>query len=135
MARVGTGGVAHSDIGYSRGNRFLIGLIGLGQRFSRLVIDDKDVRVRMRWGIHAPIPPVRIQRVGTTVQPFFAWGAHGWRGRWLVNGSSEGIVALENDPPARTWAIGSAPPPGRLHQSCRFRPIHHGAGGTDYGRW
>ena len=106
MADVGTGGVRHFDIDYSRGNRTLMGLIGVGPRFSGVVIDDEHVRVRMGWGFYAHIPLASIQRVGTTVRPFFAWGAHGWRGRWLVNGSSKGIVALEIDPPARGWAIG-----------------------------
>lgn len=34
------------------------------------------------------------------------WGAHGWRGRWLVNGSSKGIVVLEIDPVARGRVLG-----------------------------
>ena len=33
-------------------------------------------------------------------------GAHGFRGRWLVNGSSEGIVQLTIDPPARAYVMG-----------------------------
>jgi hypothetical protein len=106
MSDVGPSGVGHFDIDYSRGNRFFMGLIGMGPRFSGVVIDDEQVRVRMGWGFYAHIPLATIQRVGATVRPFFAWGAHGWRGRWLVNGSSQGIVALEIDPPARGWAIG-----------------------------
>jgi hypothetical protein len=106
MADVGTSGVRHFDIDYSRGNRFFMGLIGVGPRFSGVVIDDEEVRVRMGWGFYAHIPLASIHGVGSTVRPFFAWGAHGWRGRWLVNGSSKGIVAIEIDPPARGWAIG-----------------------------
>ncbi len=34
------------------------------------------------------------------------WGVHGWRGRWLVNGSSHGIVVLGIDPPARARTLG-----------------------------
>jgi hypothetical protein len=106
MADVGSGGVGQFDIDYSRGNRFLMGLIGVGPRFSGVVIDQEEVGVRMRWAFSAHIPLASIHRVSSTVRPFFAWGAHGWRGRWLVNGSSKGIVALEIDPPARGWAIG-----------------------------
>ena len=106
MADVGSGGVRQFEIDYSRGNRFFMGLIGVGPRFSGVVIDDEQVSVRMGWGFQAHIPLTGIQRVASTVRPFFAWGAHGWRGRWLVNGSSKGIVALEIDPPARGWAIG-----------------------------
>jgi hypothetical protein len=106
MADVGRGGVLHFDIDYSRGNRFFMGLIGMGPRFSGVEIDDEEVRVRMGWGFHTHVPLASIQRVSATERPFFAWGAHGWRGRWLVNGSSKGIVALELDPPARGRAIG-----------------------------
>jgi hypothetical protein len=106
MAAVGTGARRHFDIDYSRGNRVLMGLVGVGPRFSGVVIDDEEISVRLGWGFHAHIPIAHIQRVGSSDRPFFAWGAHGWRGRWLVNGSSKGIVALEIDPPARGWAIG-----------------------------
>lgn len=106
MADVGRDGAVEFDIDYSRGNRFFMGLIGVGPRFSGVVIDDEGVRIRMGWGFRARIPLASIQRAGAAERPFFAWGAHGWRGRWLVNGSSKGIVALEIDPPARGWAIG-----------------------------
>jgi len=106
MSDVRSGDVRHFDIDYSRGNRVLMGVIGVGPRFSRVVLDDQEVRVRMGWSFHTDIPLADIQGVGATVRPFFAWGAHGWRGRWLVNGSSKGIVAIEIDPPARGWAIG-----------------------------
>jgi len=106
MSDFGSGGIQHFDIDYSRGNRFFMGLIAMGPRFSGVVVDDEQVGVRMGWGFYAHIPLTGIQRVGTAERPFFAWGAHGWRGRWLVNGSSKGIVAIEIDPPARGWAIG-----------------------------
>ena len=31
----------------------------------------------------------------------WGWGVHGWRGEWLVNGSSSGLVRIELDPPVR----------------------------------
>ena len=34
------------------------------------------------------------------------WGAHGWRGEWLVNGSSSGIVRIELEPPGRAKVCG-----------------------------
>jgi hypothetical protein len=36
----------------------------------------------------------------------YSLGAHGWRGRWLVNGSSRNIVELAIDPPARALVMG-----------------------------
>ena len=33
-------------------------------------------------------------------------GAHGWRGTWLVNTTSKGLVRIELDPPARATVCG-----------------------------
>ena len=33
-------------------------------------------------------------------------GVHGWRGNWLVNGSTTGIVSILLDPPGRALAVG-----------------------------
>jgi hypothetical protein len=30
--------------------------------------------------------------------PVLGWGAHGWRGQWLVNGSGQGLVRVTIDP-------------------------------------
>lgn len=105
MADVGPG-IARFAIDYSRWNKRFFGLLGLGPRFSEVVVDDTDLRVRMGWAFHAEVPRADIRRVTAAERPFFAWGVHGWRGRWLVNGSSDGIVRVEIDPPARAWTLG-----------------------------
>lgn len=38
--------------------------------------------------------------------PVWGWGAHGWRGRWLVNGSYKGIVVLDIEPSGRGRVLG-----------------------------
>ena len=121
---------ASSTIDYSRwNNRFFWALIGLGPRFSEVVVDDTDLRVRMGWAFHAAVPRADIRRVvAATERPFFAWGVHGWRGRWLVNGSSDGIVACRDRSAGESVdARLPAPPEDRLHQSCRSRRLHHRA--------
>lgn len=80
----------------------LIGL-GLGPRFSGVRVDDDPVHggidVRMGWGFHARIPHERIRGVTAAERTFIGWGVHGWRGRWLVNGSMRDLLAVEIDPP------------------------------------
>jgi hypothetical protein len=93
------------QIDYSRWNGRFMGALGLGPRFSGVAIGDSDVRVRMGWAFDAKIPIANIRRIAAAERPFFAWGVHGWRGRWLVNGSSRGIVALEIDPQVRGWTM------------------------------
>ena len=60
-----------------------------------------DVDVRMTWAFHARIPIESITAAQRYDGPVRGWGAHGWRNRWLVNGSSRNIVELTIDPPAR----------------------------------
>ena len=105
MADVGPG-ILRFAIDYSRWNKRFFGLLGLGPRLSEVVVDDTNLRVRMGWTFHAEVPRADIRRVTAAERPFFAWGVHGWRGRWLVNGSSDGIVGVEIDPPARAWTLG-----------------------------
>ena len=106
MADVGARGVLRFAIDYSRWSERILGLLGVGPRFSEVVVDDTDLHVRMGWAFQADVPRADIRRVTATERPFFAWGVHGWRGRWLVSGSSDGIVCVEIDPPARAVTLG-----------------------------
>ena len=63
-------------------------------------VDDHTVQVRMSWGFSADIPRSSI----TGAREFegrtpLSIGVHGWRGRWLVNGSRIGLVVIDIDPP------------------------------------
>jgi hypothetical protein len=42
----------------------------------------------------------------------WAWGVHGWGGRWLVNGSAQGLVRITFDPPVPGRVLGF---PVRVH--------------------
>jgi hypothetical protein len=73
------------------------------------------VEVKMGWGFTASIPLISIQSVAayagsTTIGSI---GVHGWRGRWLVNGSLRGLVQVDIDPGAKASVAGF---PVRLRQ-------------------
>jgi hypothetical protein len=93
------------EIHYSKWNGRLLGLLGLGPRFSSVVLDEANLHVRMGWGFRASIPLDAVRDVAASARPFVGWGVHGWRGRWLVNGSSQGIVSIAIDPPVRGWTL------------------------------
>jgi hypothetical protein len=78
--------------------RPVLSLLGMGPRFSRLVIHDARLRVRMGWGFDANIPLAYITSVTRGPRRWGGIGAHGWRGHWLVNGSVNDIVRVEIDP-------------------------------------
>ena len=58
------------------------------------------------WVFKAEVPRDSIAEVAAAPGPVMAWGAHGWRGRWLVNGSSRGLVRVRIDPRSPGRCLG-----------------------------
>ena len=82
-------------------------LAGMGPSRSWVELDDDWVRVRMGWAARADIPLERVDTVERDTHPrLLGWGVHGWRGSWLVNGSSKGIVRIDLEGPVRAWMGG-----------------------------
>lgn len=85
---------------------WVVRALGLGSRFSSIDIADDTVKVRLGWGFRATIPRTNITHAAPGRGRPFSRGAHGWRGRWLVNGSGQGLVVLTIEPATRAWVTG-----------------------------
>ena len=85
---------------------WILGMFGAGRRFSRIIVSDDELDVEMGWAFRGVIARDSIRSARPWHGLVLGWGAHGWRGRWLVNGSSKGIVVLEIDPPGRGKVMG-----------------------------
>jgi len=94
------------DLGYGPAVGPVLGAMGLGRRWSGVVIDDEVITVRMGWGFHARIPRGSLTSVEPHRQRTLNIGVHGLGGNWLVNGSTHGLVRIRIDPAARAWAVG-----------------------------
>jgi hypothetical protein len=81
-------------------------LLGVVPEHCRVEVDDAEVRVRMGWVFRLDAPRAYVRSVEPDHGPVWGWGAHGWRGSWLVNGSSSGLVRIAFDPPARARTAG-----------------------------
>ena len=68
-------------------------------------IANSTLHVSMGWGFSADIPLSSVTAAGPKDDRVNAWGVHGWRGRWLVNGSSKGMVELTIDPAVKARVI------------------------------
>jgi hypothetical protein len=80
-------------------------VLGITPASSYLELDTDRVRVRLSWAFRGgmPRPSIRsVRRVSNSI----SIGAHGWRGRWLVNGAAGPLVAIAIDPPGRAWVLG-----------------------------
>lgn len=87
----------------------LLIVTGMPQRRAWVEVDEETVRVRMAWGFSADIPRAAV----LSARPLegrvpLSIGVHGWRGRWLVNGSRSGLVVVDIDPP-QTARVGGVP--------------------------
>ena len=92
-------------IRYTGANHAMV-VLGLTPGNSRVEVFDDRVEVRMGWAFRATIDREAIRSVSDDHDRVTGWGAHGWRGVWLVNGSSGGIVRIELDPPGRATVCG-----------------------------
>jgi hypothetical protein len=69
-------------------------------------VDGAEVRVRMAWSFRARFPRAAVAAAVAYRRRPLSRGVHGFAGRWLVNGSGDGIVDLTLDPTQRAHVLG-----------------------------
>lgn len=67
----------------------------------------------MGWAFRARFPKRAVASVEETQEKPLSRGVHGFAGRWLVNGSGQGILTINLVPPQRGYVMGF---PVRLRQ-------------------
>lgn len=86
-------------IRYSPWLRPLFLVLGTGPRFSWVEVRDDALEVRMGWVFRCVVPRASIGAARRERDVWWAIGVHtDLRGRWLVNGSAKGIVAVDVEP-------------------------------------
>jgi hypothetical protein len=100
-------------IRYSAANTTLLTLLGLAPKRSFVDLDGGTVRVKLGWGFSSRIPREHVVAARPVPPVRFTIGAHGWRGRWLVNGARDGLVEMDLAEPVRAFTAGF---PIRLRQ-------------------
>ena len=95
-------------ISFTKANRAVLRGMLIPSERAYVELTDDSIEVRMGWAFSARIPRRLVARAGPGKPPTipFTAGAHGWRGRWLVNGSSDGIVEIELAQPGRASTLG-----------------------------
>ena len=76
-------------------------------------VDDEQVRVQMGWAFRSRFPKSAVAAVAETNKNPLSRGVHGFAGRWLVNGSGQGILTIDLTPSQRGYVMGF---PVRLRQ-------------------
>jgi hypothetical protein len=95
-------------IRFSSANGILFRGLLIPPSSSFVELGDDSIHVRLGWAFSARIPRRLVGTAGPGKPPTirFTAGAHGWGGRWLVNGAPDGIVALELTEPVRALVSG-----------------------------
>ncbi len=78
----------------------------LAVRVREVVVTPSEVSVRLGWGFGATFPRSSVVQVARDPRRVVSIGAHGWRGRWLVNTSTQDLVTLTLDPAGRGRVLG-----------------------------
>jgi hypothetical protein len=73
----------------------------------------EDVRVQMGWPFRSHFPKSAVASTEKTNKQPLSRGAHGFGGRWLVNGSGREILTINMTPTQRANVFGF---PVRLRQ-------------------
>jgi hypothetical protein len=101
-------GTARFPIRFSQANGILLRGLLIPPSGAFVELDSDTIHVRMSWAFSARIPRAQVAEAGPGQPPRirFTAGAHGWNGRWLVNGSAQGIVTLKLSEPVRAYVTG-----------------------------
>ena len=86
--------------------RVLSAALLLSPSDSFVEVEGDEVRVRMAWGFRARFPRSAVVSATRYQQKPLSRGVHGFAGRWLVNGSGEGIVDIALEPHQRGYVMG-----------------------------
>ncbi len=97
--------VRRFPIRFTGANRAMV-LLGLRPANSEVTIGPTDVRIRMGWAFHTSVPIASVTSATEDHDRVLGWGVHGWRGTWLINGSSSRVVRIDVDPPTRGRVAG-----------------------------
>ena len=73
---------------------------------SYIEVDGDQVRVQMGWAFRARFPRSAVTAVAEMDKKPLSRGVHGFAGRWLVNGSGQGILMIELTPGQHGHVMG-----------------------------
>jgi hypothetical protein len=98
---------ARFPIRYNPAARFLLGAVFIRPHGSFVEVSEREVCVRMGWGFRARFARSSVTRCSEGIEgTMLGLGIHGFGGRWLVNGSLDGLVSLHLSPPQRAYVLG-----------------------------
>lgn len=93
--------------------RILSSALFLPPSSSYLEVKGEEIHVQMSWAFRSRFPKSAIASATENNGRPLSRGVHGFAGRWLVNGSGQGILTIDLVPTQRGYVLGF---PVRLRQ-------------------
>jgi hypothetical protein len=97
---------ARFPIRFDAGYRVISTALFLAPSRSFVEVEGDEVRVRMAWAFRARFPRSAVASASDFREKPLSRGVHGFAGRWLVNGSGQGIVSIDLEPGLRGYVMG-----------------------------
>jgi len=97
--------VIRIPIRYGNPWRWILPLFLLPARTAYLRIDGETVKLRMGWAFRTKFARSDVTEVAKH-RPVVSVGAHGWKGRWLVNGAHRPIAIIRLAQPVQGRVMG-----------------------------
>ena len=94
-------GAVRIPISFDRAYLPLAVSLRTGPKDAHVTVDGDQVDVQMGWAFCARFKRSQVVRTAIDMSSVISRGAHGRRGRWLVNGAGPPLVEITLDPPAR----------------------------------
>lgn len=92
-------------IRFTGANKAMV-VLGMHPGNSHVTINGDDVEVRMGWCFAVRFRRSSVASAAEDHDRVRGWGVHGWKGQWLVNGSSSGLVRIELAAPVKGRLLG-----------------------------
>ncbi|MDF1605528.1 hypothetical protein [Nocardioides sp. YIM 152315] len=89
-----------------RANPVVRGLLAVTFTRPRVEVSRSALLVSMGWAFRAVVPRATVTEVAAVPWRRMSIGAHGWRGRWLVNTATGPLVRVRVDPATPGRVLG-----------------------------
>jgi len=86
--------------------RVLSTIVGLPPSSAYVQVAGEEVEVRMGWAFRSRFPRSAVASTSALDRRPISRGVHGFGGRWLVNGSGQGILVIQLRPAQRAYLMG-----------------------------
>lgn len=83
--------------------RWILGALGMPPSRTFVDVGADTVHVQAWFWFRVDVPRERLLDAVRVDRRVVSRGVHGWRGSWLVNAASDGLVRLTIEPGQRGW--------------------------------